>query len=70
MFTSASDVNDGPPDQCQYHNCTDDPTGALGYFFGTRWFCMTHYTHMVTVWNGDKPEIVSSPGATDGERDE
>lgn len=47
--------------ECQYEPCSDEPVGALKFFFGIRWYCLEHYTMMANNWEKDfdvyeKPE--------------
>lgn len=45
-------------DSCMYHECTDNPDGALDFYFGVRWLCTEHYEKLQQDWHQtDGPEI-------------
>jgi hypothetical protein len=39
------------PTHCQYHLCTEPPDAALDFYFGPRWYCVEHYTHLTEIWS-------------------
>lgn len=59
MTADAENAVDG---RCQYGGCEENATSELGFFFGDRSFCETHFETMTEIWHQtDGPEVLVEP---------